>query len=183
MTAITLHVSDYDGVDERHWMAEEGIIDWKAVVAALRQANYQGPFLFETNKHKDGTPLKPSEMVDFLRKINADADKQTPEPSPPKTEILKWKDGRRAVFMLEFDDSCESHVKFVIPELKKRNMVGTFYVNPGNGPFKKYLQAWEKEIPGMGMEYGNHTFTHVGALSVAEWDQEPRSRCSRRTGT
>jgi peptidoglycan/xylan/chitin deacetylase (PgdA/CDA1 family) len=91
---------------------------------------------------------------------------------PPDTEILKWKDGKRAVFMLEFDDSCESHVKTVIPELKKRGMVGTFYVNPGNGPFKHQIHAWEKEIPGTGMEYGNHTFTHVGALSVAEWDRE-----------
>lgn len=89
-----------------------------------------------------------------------------------QTEILKWKDGKRAAFMLEFDDSCESHVKFVIPELKKRGMVGTFYINPGNGPFKSQIRAWEKEIPGMGMEYGNHTFKHVGALSAAEWDRE-----------
>ena len=94
-----------------------------------------------------------------------------------KTEILKWKDGKRAVFMLEFDDSCESHVKIVIPELKKRGMVGTFYINPGNGPFKNRIKAWEKEIPAMGMEYGNHTFTHVGALSVAAWDQE-LAKCS-----
>jgi peptidoglycan/xylan/chitin deacetylase (PgdA/CDA1 family) len=89
-----------------------------------------------------------------------------------RTEILKWKDGKRAVFMLEFDDSCESHVKIVIPELKKRGLAGTFYINPGNGPFKHQIHAWEKEIPGMGMEYANHTFTHVGALSVAEWDRE-----------
>jgi sugar phosphate isomerase/epimerase len=66
---VTLHVSDYDGVDERHWMAGDGIIHWKAVVTALRQANYQGPFLFEAGKHKDGTPLKPAEMVDFVNKI------------------------------------------------------------------------------------------------------------------
>jgi hypothetical protein len=34
--------------------------------------------------------------------------------APGQTEVLKWKDGKRAVFMLEFDDSCESHVKIVI---------------------------------------------------------------------
>jgi peptidoglycan/xylan/chitin deacetylase (PgdA/CDA1 family) len=105
----------------------------------------------------------------------------TEEPRQPpasfKTTILKWKDGKQAVFMLEFDDSCGSHVNFVIPELKKRGMVGTFYINPGNGPFKHRIKAWEEEIPGTGMEYGNHTFTHVGALSVAEWDQE-LAQCS-----
>ena len=76
---VTLHVSDYDGLDERHWMAGEGIIDWQAVAAALRKANYQGPFLFETSKHKDGTPVKLPEMVDFVRGITADL-----TGSPPK---------------------------------------------------------------------------------------------------
>jgi sugar phosphate isomerase/epimerase len=66
---VTLHVSDYDGVDERHWMAGDGIINWNAVTAALRQANYSGPFLFETGKHKDGTTLKPEEMVKFAKKV------------------------------------------------------------------------------------------------------------------
>ena len=106
-----------------------------------------------------------------------DAGGKQPRTGQSKTEILKWKDGKRAVFMLEFDDSCESHVKIVIPELKKRGMVGTFYINPGNYPFKHRIDAWEKEIPGTGMEYANHTFTHVGALSAAEWDRE-LAKCS-----
>jgi sugar phosphate isomerase/epimerase len=66
---VTLHVSDYDGVDERHWMAGEGIVNWKAVTGALREANYNGPLLFETSKHKDGTVLKAVEMVAFVRKV------------------------------------------------------------------------------------------------------------------
>ena len=93
------------------------------------------------------------------------------------TEVLKWKDGKKAVFMLAFDDSCVSHIKNVIPELKKRGLMGTFYINPGNGPFKSQKDKWEKEIPVMGMEYGNHTFTHVGALSVAEFEKE-LEKCS-----
>src|SRR3989339_636605 len=87
-------------------------------------------------------------------------------------EILKWKDGKKAVFMLAFDDSCVTHVKNAIPELKKRGMTGTFYINPGNGPLKSQINAWEKEIPKTGMEYGNHTFTHAGALSVGEFETE-----------
>lgn len=86
--------------------------------------------------------------------------------------ILKWKDGKRAVFLLEFDDSCGTHVQNAIPELQRRGMVGTFYVNPGNGPFQSQRDAWEKEIPLTGMEYGNHTFRHKGApsLEVVEED-------------
>ncbi|MDA3799623.1 MAG: polysaccharide deacetylase family protein [Kiritimatiellae bacterium] len=91
-----------------------------------------------------------------------------------KTEILKWKDGKQAVFMLEFDDSCVTHVKNAIPELQKRGMVGTFYINPGNGPFKNQENAWENEIPATGMEYGNHTFTHKGVLTKEEFDKEAK---------
>ncbi|MEI7728005.1 MAG: polysaccharide deacetylase family protein [Verrucomicrobiota bacterium] len=94
------------------------------------------------------------------------------EVSQTNTTILKWKDGKQAVFLLAFDDSTVSQVKNVIPELAKRGIVGTFYINPGNGPYASQRKAWEKDVPGLGMEYGNHTFTHAGALSVAEFDRE-----------
>lgn len=95
-----------------------------------------------------------------------------PGPELGATKILKWKDGRQAVFMLEFDDSCEGHIKNAIPELKRRGMVGTFYINPGNGPFKNKQAAWEKDVPAAGMEMGNHTFTHSHALSVEDFEKE-----------
>lgn len=100
--------------------------------------------------------------------------KEEPPPGPDlgATKIMKWKDGKRAVFMLGFDDSCESHIRNAIPELKKRGMVGTFYINPGNGPYKNKQSAWEKDVPAAGMELANHTFKHNGALTVAEFEKE-----------
>ncbi|MFD0869282.1 L-ribulose-5-phosphate 3-epimerase ulaE [Chlamydia abortus] len=44
---ITVHMSDYDGEDEKHWMPGEGIIDWKNVLRALAGHGYEGPFMFE----------------------------------------------------------------------------------------------------------------------------------------
>lgn len=44
---ITLHVSDYDFADERHWMPGDGAIDWAALIAALRRISYHGPWLYE----------------------------------------------------------------------------------------------------------------------------------------
>ncbi len=44
---ITLHVSDYDFVDERHLLPGEGKNDWKAIVAALEEVGYEGRFLYE----------------------------------------------------------------------------------------------------------------------------------------
>ncbi len=44
---VTLHISDYDGIDERHWMPGMGVIDWKAFLEALRDIGYKGPFNYE----------------------------------------------------------------------------------------------------------------------------------------
>ncbi len=66
---VTMHASDYDRVDERHWMPGEGVNDWNLLVKSLKTAGYKGPFLFETAKHKDGTPIQPEEYATFVRKF------------------------------------------------------------------------------------------------------------------
>ncbi|MFC2117613.1 sugar phosphate isomerase/epimerase family protein [Bacteroidota bacterium] len=45
---VTLHISDYDGIDERHWLPGEGIIKWNNVIENLVSAGFKGPFLFES---------------------------------------------------------------------------------------------------------------------------------------
>jgi len=54
---ITLHISDYDGVDERHWMPFRGIVDWGAFANALRDIEYDGAFIYET-KPEEGDTLE-----------------------------------------------------------------------------------------------------------------------------
>lgn len=44
---VTLHVSDYDFIDERHWLPGRGKIDWKELVDLLKKVNYTGPFMNE----------------------------------------------------------------------------------------------------------------------------------------
>ena len=51
---VTTHLSDYDGVDERHWLPGEGIVPWKEVAWKLMDAGYRGPFLFELRAGKNG---------------------------------------------------------------------------------------------------------------------------------
>ncbi len=96
---------------------------------------------------------------------------------PGSTRVARWKDDRKAAFLLMFDDSVPSHVKNAVPELKKRGLVGTFYVNPGARHYQAFREAWEKEIPAAGMAYGNHTMTHAGARDAAHFDEELRG-CS-----
>jgi sugar phosphate isomerase/epimerase len=54
---ITLHVSDYDGIDEKHWMPFRGVIDWGAFANALRDIQYSGAFVYET-KPEDGDTME-----------------------------------------------------------------------------------------------------------------------------
>lgn len=70
----TLHISDYDGVDEKHWLPGKGIINWVLLVDALVKNNYKGPFMFEVTK----TPWRndvdgfAKDLAESWKKIKAD---------------------------------------------------------------------------------------------------------------
>ena len=90
-----------------------------------------------------------------------------------ETTIARWHGNKAGAFCLMFDDSIGSDVKTVVPELRKRNLVGTFYVNPGGGAWHQYADAWEKEFPTVPtVVYANHTMTHQGARSVEQLTDE-----------
>src|SRR5215218_1738485 len=89
-----------------------------------------------------------------------------------KARIARWKDDKKAAFLLMFDDSIPSHIKVVFPELQKRGFVGTFFVNPGRGEWQPFRDQWEKELPAAGMVYANHTMTHQGVRDLANAEEE-----------
>ena len=78
---------------------------------------------------------------------------------PAAVEVLHWKDGRAAALMLMFDDNLESQRRNAVPELEKRRIQATFYLNPGKNGFAKNL-FWQVELPKLGHEYAAHTMTH-----------------------
>lgn len=43
----TTHISDYDFVDERHWLPKKGKINWNAFIGALESTGYNGVFNYE----------------------------------------------------------------------------------------------------------------------------------------
>lgn len=48
----TLHLSDYDFIDECHWLPGDGKIDWPGLMAGLEAAGYEGPLLFEISRRR-----------------------------------------------------------------------------------------------------------------------------------
>lgn len=66
---ITTHLSDYDGIDERHWLPGMGIVPWKLVRERLLALGYVGPFLFELRLDDDGQPYPPEKIVAAWRRL------------------------------------------------------------------------------------------------------------------
>ena len=48
-TIEALHISDNDGIDERHWLPGEGSLDWRAFKKTLAAAGYCGTLNYETH--------------------------------------------------------------------------------------------------------------------------------------
>ncbi len=44
---LTVHISDYDFKDEKHWLPGEGDIDWQALYQGLVKVGYDGVWLYE----------------------------------------------------------------------------------------------------------------------------------------
>ncbi|OYT99000.1 MAG: hypothetical protein CFE40_09450 [Burkholderiales bacterium PBB1] len=93
-------------------------------------------------------------------------------PIPGGTRIARWKDDRTAAFLLMFDDSLLSHWQVAAPELFKRSMIATFYINPGKAEYQKFAARWEDELWKQGMVYGNHTMTHQGFADLEGAERE-----------
>jgi sugar phosphate isomerase/epimerase len=53
---VTVHFSDNDGKDERHWIPGEGVIDWKKLVTLLESEGYTGRYIFETSESAECAP-------------------------------------------------------------------------------------------------------------------------------
>lgn len=55
-----------------------------------------------------------------------------------RTEILKWKDGKKAAVSLTYDDGTLNQFRIALPIMEEFDMRGTFYINTGEIPGQKH---------------------------------------------
>lgn len=60
---VTTHVSDYDFVNERHWLPGEGKQDFHAILEALDEVGYRGLWLYELSLSTPGTIIRPRALT------------------------------------------------------------------------------------------------------------------------
>ena len=68
---ITVHVSDRDNINERHWMPGEGVLDWKAIIDAFESIGYGGAWIYEIGFDASRTiKRRPLTYGDFVTNAN-----------------------------------------------------------------------------------------------------------------
>lgn len=68
----TTHVSDYDFLNERHWLPGEGKIDWKSLYETLIGVGYKGTWLYELRFEQTPNISRPRDLTceDFYKNAN-----------------------------------------------------------------------------------------------------------------
>ena len=72
LTVQSLHISDYDGVDERHRLPGIGINPWNSILDTLEEIGYRGPLMYEVSqKPKIGDPVTLEMLADNMKALVA----------------------------------------------------------------------------------------------------------------
>ncbi len=68
----SLHVSDYDLSDEKHWLPGEGITDWETLYNSIISIGYKGPWLYEVSFNSPSTKPRSRNIncADIFRNAN-----------------------------------------------------------------------------------------------------------------
>ncbi|MDD6735021.1 MAG: sugar phosphate isomerase/epimerase [Clostridiales bacterium] len=59
---ITIHVSDYDYINERHWLPGEGKLDWDMMTDKLEKIGYNGIWMYEIGLKTPKTIIRSREL-------------------------------------------------------------------------------------------------------------------------
>ena len=60
---VTTHVSDFDFINERHWLPGEGKQDFTAILEALCETGYEGPWLYELGLGSPRSIVRPRDLT------------------------------------------------------------------------------------------------------------------------
>ncbi len=89
----TLHVSDYDFKNERHWLPGEGMLDWQSILNALKGIGYSNVWLYEINLGTPNTIIRPRDLEysDFYKNAKElFENKPLSNMSTPVENLKKW---------------------------------------------------------------------------------------------
>lgn len=60
---ITVHISDYDFINERHWLPGEGKVDWNKMLEVFKEIGYNGAWMYEIGLETPDTLTRDRDLV------------------------------------------------------------------------------------------------------------------------
>ncbi len=72
---------------------------------------------------------------------------------------FNWPKGAKAAIVLTYDDTLDSHLDIVLPQLNKAKLPGTFYISGARGDIQARMSEWRAAAK-KGHELANHTLFH-----------------------
>jgi len=78
---VTTHISDFDFFNERHWLPGEGDLNWQSIYGSLKDAGYDGPWLYELGFEAPKTIDRPRNLTvrDFADNAKAIFEGRAPQ--------------------------------------------------------------------------------------------------------
>lgn len=70
---VTVHLSDYDGIDECHWHPGQGIVDFKGIQDALLGSGFSSPLVFEPNERCRGVQTTGKSLIEGYKRATAES--------------------------------------------------------------------------------------------------------------
>ena len=68
---VTTHISDYNFIDEQHWMPGVGKINWDKLIDTLIEIDYNGPWMYEVAFYESGRLGRRIVCSDFVDNANS----------------------------------------------------------------------------------------------------------------
>ena len=90
---LTLHLSDFDYINERHWLPGEGKIAWPSLIQAIENTGYGGPLMYEVPLSSTANIDRERDLVpaDFAANAEALLAHQNPTPHDiPPADLGFW---------------------------------------------------------------------------------------------
>ncbi len=87
---VTTHISDYDFINERHWLPGEGDIDWQELYTTLIKVGYNGPWMYELGFKAPKSIKRDRDLtaLDFAENAKAIFENKTPKNISTRYEKL-----------------------------------------------------------------------------------------------
>lgn len=128
--------------------------------------------------------MKKANLLLFIFLLCTNSLLKAGEATDIRIRIATYKDDKMCAISYTFDDGLKEHFTLIIPEMKKRNLKGTFWINGAKvNKGKKHITDttrvnWDelRKMAAEGHEISNHGWSHKKLTTISQEDAREEIR-------